>query len=48
MSEVLVGVDDVACDGGGQEPHDVGEAVGDAQQGPSKVGRHVNVGAHES
>ena len=48
MAQVLVPIDDVPRESGGQEPHDVGEAVGDAQQGPSKVGRHVNVGAHES
>jgi len=48
VCEILIGVDDVAGDGGGEETHRVPKPVCYAQQGPSKVRRHVNVRAHES
>ena len=47
VTQVLVTVDDVSREGGGQEPHDVGEAVGNPEQSSSKVGRHVKMCAHK-
>jgi len=46
--QILVLVDDEAGEGGCEEAHNVCEPIGDSQQSPGVVGRHVDVSAHKT